>query len=114
MPQVGLGTYLIPDQELENTIAAAFDLGYRKFDTAWRYHNESGIAEALKKHGINRNDVFITTKINIDAFFKGDYRWNRKGLFNLWNFKTVKRVVQESFDNLDTLAYAHSFYSDDV
>ena len=100
MPQIGLGTYLIPEQNLENTIATAFDLGYRKFDTALRYHNEACIAKALKKHGINRNDVFITTKINIDAFFIGGYRWNRK--VNFWNFKTIKRVVQESFNNLDT------------
>ena len=73
MPQVGLGTYLIPEQELEKTIAAAYDLGYRKFDTALRYQNETEIAKSLKKHGINRNDVFITTKISIDAFFNGGY-----------------------------------------
>ena len=100
MPQVGLGTYLIPDQELEKTIVTAYDLGYRKFDTALRYRNETGIAKALKKHGINRKNVFITTKINIDAFFKGGYHFDKK--INLWNFKTVKQVVQESFDNLDT------------
>lgn len=100
MPQVGLGTYLIPHQELERTLVSAFDLGYRKFDTAWRYDNETIIAKTLKKHGINRNDVFITTKITIDAFFNGGYRFDKK--INLWNFKTVKRVVQESFDNLNT------------
>ncbi len=100
MPQVGLGTYLIPEKELEKTIALAYDLGYRKFDTAWRYRNETAIAKSLKKHGINRNDVFITTKVNIDAFFRGGYRWDRR--INLWNFKTVKQVVQESFNNLDT------------
>ena len=100
MPQVGLGTYLIPDQELEKTIVKAIDLGYRKFDTALRYNNEAAIAKALKKHGINRKDVFLTTKISIDAFFKGGYRWKKK--INLWNFKTVKRAVQESFNNLDT------------
>lgn len=99
MPQVGLGTYLIPDQELEKTITTAIDLGYRKFDTAWRYHNEAGIAKALKKHGINRKDVFITTKICIDAFFIRGYHWRKT---NLWNFKTIKQVIQESFDNLDT------------
>lgn len=100
MPQVGLGTYLIPDQELEKTIVKAIDLGYRKFDTALRYNNEAAIAKALKKHGINRKDVFLTTKISIDAFFKGGYHWKKK--INLWNFKTVKRAVQESFNNLDT------------
>jgi diketogulonate reductase-like aldo/keto reductase len=100
MPQVGLGTYLIPNQELERTIVKAYDLGYRKFDTALRYNNEAEFAKAFKKHGINRKDVFITTKVSIDAFFNGGYHFDRK--FNLWNFRSVKRVVQESFDNLDT------------
>ena len=75
MPQVGLGTYLIPDQELENALVKAIDLGYRKFDTALRYNNEAAIAKALKKHGINRKDVFLTTKISFDALFKGGYHW---------------------------------------
>jgi len=100
MPQIGLGTYLIPNQELERTIITAYDLGYRKFDTALRYHNEAEIAKALKKHGINRNDIFITTKVSIDAFYRGGYRWDKK--INVWNLKTVKRVAQEAFDNLDT------------
>ena len=100
MPQVGLGTYLIPNQELEKTIATAIDLGYRKFDTALRYDNEREIVKALKKQGVNRNDVFITTKISIDAFFRGGYHWKKR--INLRNFKTIKQVIQESFDNLDT------------
>lgn len=100
MPQEGLGTYLIPEQELEKTIAKAIDLGYRKFDTALRYQNEAGIVKALKKHGVNRQDVFITTKISIDAFYRGGYHWKKR--INLRNFKTVKQVIQESFDNLDT------------
>lgn len=100
MPQIGLGTYLIPNQELERTIITAYDLGYRKFDTALRYHNEAEIAKALKKHGINRNDIFITTKVSIDAFYRGGYRWDKK--INVWNLKTVRRVAQEAFDNLDT------------
>lgn len=100
MPQVGFGTYLIPNQELERTITTALDLGYRKFDTALRYQNEAEIAKALKKFGIDRKDVFLTTKISIDAFFNGGYNWNKK--INLWNFKTVRRAIQEAFDKLET------------
>ena len=44
MPQVGLGTFLIPKDHLENTLIKAYELGYRQFDTAWRYHNENDIA----------------------------------------------------------------------
>lgn len=51
MPQVGLGTFLIPKDKLAHTIAAAYEMGYRQFDTAWRYHNEGDIAKALKMGG---------------------------------------------------------------
>lgn len=72
MPQVGLGTFLIPKDKLEDTLIKAYDMGYRQFDTAWRYYNEADIARIFKKHGIKREDVFITTKVNIDAFYYGD------------------------------------------
>ena len=61
MPQVGLGTFLIPKDKLEDTLIKAYDMGYRQFDTAWRYYNEADIARIFKKHGIKREDVFITT-----------------------------------------------------
>lgn len=102
MPQVGLGTFLIPKENLSETIKAAYDLGYRQFDTAWRYHNETDIANALTQHGINREDVFITTKINVDAFYYFGYGYGWRHLLNWRNFKSYKRIVQESFDNLKT------------
>lgn len=40
MPKVGLGTFLIPNDKLSQTIGLAYRAGYSKFDTAWRYHNE--------------------------------------------------------------------------
>lgn len=63
MPQIGLGTFLIPKDKLEDTLIKAYDMGYRQFDTAWRYYNEADIARIFKKHGIKREDVFITTKL---------------------------------------------------
>lgn len=102
MPQVGLGTFLIPKDNLSRTIAAAYEMGYRQFDTAWRYHNEADIAKALKENGINREDVFITTKINRDAFYLNNYRVGKKRFLNIPNFRSVKSVIQESFDNLGT------------
>lgn len=65
MPQVGLGTFLIPKENIDATIAKAYELGYRQFDTAWRYYNEKDIAMAFKQHNIKREEVFITTKVNI-------------------------------------------------
>lgn len=102
MPQIGLGTFLIPKQKLSRTIAQAYELGYRHFDTAWRYHNEKEIAKALKENGIKREDVFITTKVNRDALYVGGYKIGKRSILNIRNFRSVKSVIQESFDNLDT------------
>lgn len=102
MPQLGLGTFLIPANKMTETIGKAFDMGYRQFDTAWRYHNEDQIAKALKDNGIRREDVFITTKINADGLYMGDYKYGLKRYFNLRNGKSIKRIIQESFDNLQT------------
>ncbi len=102
MPQIGLGTFLIPKEDLDRTIAEAYEMGYRQFDTAWRYHNEKEIAKALKKNGINRQDVFITTKVNRDALFIKPYRSGKKKILNIRNLKSVKGVILESFENLGT------------
>ena len=102
MPQLGLGTFLIPKNQLSRTIAMAYEMGYRQFDTAWRYHNEADIAKALKENGIKREDVFITTKINADALYFGGYKVGKKGLFNIKNFKSIKSVILESFHDLNT------------
>lgn len=102
MPQIGLGTFLIPKDNLSRTIAEAYELGYRQIDTAWRYHNEKEIAKALKENGIKREDVFITTKVNRDALYFRPYRTGRSKILNIRNFKSVKQVILESFDNLGT------------
>lgn len=77
-------------------------MGYRQFDTAWRYHNEKEIAQALKDNGIKREDVFITTKVNVDALFRFGFFYGKRRIFNIRNFKSVKSVIEESFDNLGT------------
>lgn len=102
MPQVGLGTFLIPNEKLSTVIGKAYELGYRQFDTAWRYHNEKEIAQALKDNGIKREDVFITTKVNVDALFRFGFFYGKRRIFNIRNFKSVKSVIEESFDNLGT------------
>ncbi len=102
MPQLGLGTFLIPEENLSRTIGEAYALGYRQFDTAWRYHNERSIAQALKNNGIKREDVFITTKVNADGLYLKDYQYGLHSIFNIRNFKSIKKLIQESFDNLQT------------
>lgn len=102
MPQVGLGTFLIPNEKLSAVIGKAYELGYRQFDTAWRYHNEKEIAQALKGNGIKREDIFLTTKVNADALYRFGYYYGKHRVFNIRNFKSVKSVIEESFDNLET------------
>lgn len=102
MPQIGLGTFLIPKDKLSDTINEAYNIGYRQFDTAWRYHNENDIAEALNNHGIARKDVFITTKVNADALYFFKYHYGKHRIFNIRNFKSIEKAVLESFDNLKT------------
>ena len=108
MPQVGLGTFLIPNSNIIDTIGKAFELGYRSFDTAWRYHNEKEIAEALKIHGIKREDIFITTKVNADALFFKRYHGGKLSFMNI-PIRSVKRAVELSFENLKGLEYIDLF-----
>ena len=100
MPQVGLGTFLIPNDLLSQTIGKAYELGYRQFDTAWKYKNENIIAKALRENGIDRGDVFLTTKISAAALHFGSYKYGRRGILNIPNFRRIKDVIQESIDNL--------------
>ena len=102
MPQLGLGTFLIPEDRVSETIGKAYELGYRQFDTAWRYNNEGLIANALKRNGIKREDVFITTKINADGLYKSDYKYGLHRFLNIRNGKTIRDLIKESFDNLQT------------
>lgn len=108
MPQLGLGTFLIPNENIIETIGRAYDLGYRSFDTAWRYHNEKEIAEALKVHGINREEVFITTKVNADALFYKRYHGGKLKFLNI-PIRSVKRAVEMSFENLGEAEYVDLF-----
>ncbi|QDP95215.1 aldo/keto reductase [Microlunatus elymi] len=64
MPQVGLGTWPMDDAETAEAVVTAIECGYRLFDTAENYRNESGVGQGIKEAGIPRNQVFITTKFN--------------------------------------------------
>lgn len=102
MPQLGFGTYLIPDEVLERTLIKAYDMGYRQFDTAWKYGNEAAIARCFKKHGIRRKDIFLTTKLSAHALYRGGYKYGPRRILNRRNGVTIGQAVQQSFDNLGT------------
>ena len=64
IPQLGLGVLKMTDgPEVEASVLAALNAGYRSIDTAEGYGNESGVGRALKASGVKREEVFITTKL---------------------------------------------------
>jgi len=64
IPQFGLGVYMIRgDEETENACLKALEIGYRHIDTAHAYQNERGVGSAVKKSGIPREDIWITSKL---------------------------------------------------
>ena len=65
MPQEGFGIYKITDQtELTNSVHAAYEAGYRLFDTAQMYQNEDLLGKALADLDVSRDNLFIATKVN--------------------------------------------------
>lgn len=63
MPKLAFGTYGLPKNGVETVIADALKAGYRHFETAPIYQNEEAIGNALKKSGLDRDTLFITSKI---------------------------------------------------
>lgn len=69
IPQIGLGLWQVKDAaEFNRAFDAALAAGYRHFDCAQVYGNEAMLGAAWKRHGLKREDIFITTKIAIDQF----------------------------------------------
>ena len=63
IPKVGLGTWLIPDVKVADAVESAIGMGYRHIDTAQAYENERGVGEGIRRSGIAREDIFVTTKV---------------------------------------------------
>ncbi len=64
MPRLGLGTWPMNDAEAAETVALALDMGYRLIDTAENYENERGVGEGIRRSGVARGELFVTTKFN--------------------------------------------------
>lgn len=72
IPQVGLGTWPLDDAQAADAVAAGIDAGYRHIDTATKYGNEAGVGEGIRRSGIPRDELFVTTKL--DGQFQGGDR----------------------------------------
>ncbi|GAB3474816.1 aldo/keto reductase [Nocardiopsis coralliicola] len=63
MPQLGFGVWQVAPHEAAGAVAEALQAGYRSIDTAAAYGNEEGVGEAIRRSGLNRSDVFVTSKL---------------------------------------------------
>ena len=79
MPMVGLGTWLISNDEVSKVVTDALNLGYRHIDTAQVYRNEEGIGKALVASSLLRDEIFITTKMWPGMFGQEEPFQNFKG-----------------------------------
>jgi 2,5-diketo-D-gluconate reductase A len=63
IPQLGLGTARLPDEETRRIVGEALEVGYRLVDTAASYENERGVGQAIAGSGLPREEVFVSTKL---------------------------------------------------
>ncbi len=64
IPQLGFGVYQIPPEETVAAVRTALEVGYRHIDTAEMYGNEKEVGQAVRESGIDRSEVFVTSKLN--------------------------------------------------
>jgi len=64
IPQLGFGVYQIDPDETAAAVKTALDIGYRHIDTAEMYRNEAGVGQGIRDSGLDRADIFVTSKLN--------------------------------------------------
>jgi len=67
IPQLGFGVFQIDPAQTKDAVLQAFEVGYRHIDTAQMYRNEEGVGQAVAASGLDRGDVFLTSKLNNGA-----------------------------------------------
>lgn len=100
MPQLGYGVYQVGREECERCVSDALEVGYRHIDTAQSYFNEEEVGNAVKKSGIKRGDIFLTTKVWVEFY----------------GYEECKKSVTRSLNKLQTdyidLVLLHQPFSD--
>ncbi|MBF5082943.1 aldo/keto reductase [Quadrisphaera sp. INWT6] len=71
IPQLGFGVFQVPPEDTAEVTGRAIEIGYRHIDTAEMYGNEEGVGEAVRASGIDRDEFFITSKLN-NGFHRPD------------------------------------------
>ena len=85
IPDIGYGTWLIKNEDACKCVLMALESVYRHIDTAQAYGNEVGVGEALKKCGLKREDIYVTTKV----------------MAEIKNYKDAKKSIEDSLKRLD-------------
>ncbi len=68
MPAIGYGVFQIPREETEKAVSEALETGYRMVDTAAAYFNEREVGDAIRKSGLKREEIFVTTKLWVQDY----------------------------------------------
>lgn len=90
MPILGYGVYQVDNEECERCVLDAISVGYRSIDTAQAYGNEEAVGNAVKKCGVSRDDLFITTKVWVS---NGGYEKAKKSLH-----ESLKKLQSDYID----------------
>ena len=99
IPQYGIGVYMVPEgPETVNAVKAALELGVRHIDTAHAYQNERSVGKAVKESGIERDKIWITTKLWPSEYGEGK---TSKGIDRMLN--------RLDTDHIDLLLLHQSF-----
>jgi 2,5-diketo-D-gluconate reductase A len=64
IPQLGFGVFQIDPSDTQRAVSDALEVGYRHIDTAEMYGNERGVGEAVRESGLDRGDIYVTSKLN--------------------------------------------------
>lgn len=86
MPILGYGVYQVAAEECERCVLDAIEIGYRLIDTAQAYRNEENVGNAIQNSGIDRKDLFVTTKV-----------WVTNG-----GYEKAKASIEDSLNKLQT------------
>ena len=86
MPVLGYGVYQVAAEECERCVLDALKVGYRSLDTAQSYFNEAQVGSAMRKSGVPREEIFLTTKVWVEHY----------------GYEAAKASVLESMEKLQT------------
>lgn len=87
MPMEGFGVFQVPDpKQCEESVLTALKTGYRLLDTAAAYMNEEAVGRAMRKSGLDRKEIFVTTKL-----------WTQD-----YGYENAKKAIETSLKKLDT------------